>query len=172
MQDFSKTMDEFTKLMKERRLDQKLELPLKNPRGYSIQDLLSITSKLQVNHENCTGLNPCLRAIRKFFRLGGDHSSTLQAFLKLAPSESYGSVICGGIAMILAVCFRENASCEGFLVGASCPPANQIWLTGNGASGVAEERNVFCSPGHTRQARNGHLSEGAGVCISTCLQIL
>lgn len=108
MHDFSKTMNAFVKLMKERQLDQKLGIPLKTPETYLARDVLSIALKLQSNKENCKDLNPCLRTITKCFRSAGQHSSTLQAFLKLAPSESYGSVICGGISMILAVCLWQK----------------------------------------------------------------
>jgi hypothetical protein len=41
--------------------------------------------------------------IRKFFRLTGDHSSTITSWVGLLPSDQYFSIMCGGLKLILGV---------------------------------------------------------------------
>lgn len=101
--EFSKTLERFVEIMKTRQLYEKLNIPLKKAGSYSVDDVLGIATKLQDSHKDCKNLNPCLRVIRKCFRTAGEHSGTIQTFLKFIPSDSYGSIICGGLTMILAV---------------------------------------------------------------------
>lgn len=97
------TLQKFATTIKERGLDRKLKIALKDPKDYSMSDVLSIARKIQEKHRDADKVKSAMGHIRKCFRFAEDHHGQLSRLLKFVPNDSYGTVISGGFTMILGV---------------------------------------------------------------------
>jgi hypothetical protein len=100
---FQDTLKRFCDTLKKRKLDHKLNIELKNPNEYKLQDVIDIATRLQSNRDASGNTNICMRYIRTFFRETAKHKSTLTVMLKFVPNDTYGAIFVGGFALILAV---------------------------------------------------------------------
>lgn len=103
MREFQITLRKFHEHLQKRR-DKDHSLELKDPSEYTFKDVLEITTRLHEEHKNAGEVKNCMGLIRRMFRHAGEKSSTLENLLSFVPSDTYGSVICGGFTMILTVC--------------------------------------------------------------------
>jgi hypothetical protein len=89
-----------------------LDIPLKKPTEYKMQDVLNIADKLTQRHKNASQVQNCAGIIRKCFRFAGQNSGVIKKLLDFAPTDSYGSMIYGGFALILGVSWSTSAPQE------------------------------------------------------------
>lgn len=102
MRDFQVTLKKFHEHL-QRRKDKDHSIELKDPSEYTFKDVLEITTKLHEEHKSADQVKNCMGLIRRIFRHAGEKSSILENLLSFVPSDTYGSVICGGFTMILTV---------------------------------------------------------------------
>jgi len=102
MKQFQDTLTSFCTTLKKRKLDSKLGIEIKEPKDYTMQDVLLIAARINSEHED-SGTTGCMRIIRKCFNAAENHEGTLNNLLSFAPTDIYGSVLCGGFTLILAV---------------------------------------------------------------------
>lgn len=103
MIEFKKTLADFSAMIKERKLDKKLDIEIKKPDKYTMDDVVNIAAKMELRHQNAASMKSCMGVIRKVFRKAGDNKSTLKKLLTFVPNDAYGSVITGGFTLILGV---------------------------------------------------------------------
>jgi hypothetical protein len=103
LEQFERTLQKFAATIKERGLDGKLNIDLKDPKAYSMSDVLSIAVKIQEKHRDADEVKTAMGRIRKCFRFAEDHHGQLKRLLKFVPNDTYGTVISGGFTMILGV---------------------------------------------------------------------
>lgn len=101
---FEDTLARFCKLVEDKKLDKALGITLKRPQQYRMEDVLQIANKLHEIHKNAAEIKSCSGVFRKCFRFAGDNDLT--RLLKFVPSDTYGSIICGGLTVILAASTR------------------------------------------------------------------
>lgn len=106
MAQFQNTLKSFCKIIKKQQLDKKLGIRIKEPREYQIDDVLEVAKKLADRHKDSDNTTKCMRVIRKAFRVASKHKTALTNLLSFAPSDVYGSVLCGAFTVILAVCLK------------------------------------------------------------------
>ena len=90
-------------MIKERKLDKNLDIELKKPDKYTMEDVVAIATKMEARHKSAADMKSCMGVIRKVFRKAGDNKSTLKKLLTFVPNDAYGSVIMGGFTLILGV---------------------------------------------------------------------
>lgn len=100
---FKKTLSQFCKTLEERKLGKKLGIDIKNPSDYKMQDVLSIAQELQQRRGDDKAAKGCLDKIHRCFRRLAEQRGTLHNLLSFLPNDTYGSPICGGFTVILAV---------------------------------------------------------------------
>lgn len=135
---FQNTLSEFCKTLRKQHLDRTLGIQLKEPRLYTLKDVVEIAQKLQERKQQSESSSGYLTKIRKFFLR---ERGPLQSMLSFVPNDSYGSLISGGFAMILAV----SASALYYL-------GNILTLVGCRSQRIALRRGSFCSSKHTEEA--------------------
>ncbi|OCL12018.1 hypothetical protein AOQ84DRAFT_421489 [Glonium stellatum] len=90
-------------MIREKKLDQRLGITIKEPKEYKLEDVILIARKIYDSSEASKNTHACMRVIRRFFVSVTKHKSTLENILSLAPTDLYGSLISGGFTLILAV---------------------------------------------------------------------
>lgn len=100
---FEDTLERFSQTLEKHDLAKKIDIALKKPSEYGLEDVISIADKVYEKHKTAADVKSCTGKIRKCFRLVGKNASPLQCLLNFVPSDSYGSVISGGFTVILAV---------------------------------------------------------------------
>ncbi|CAM1503809.1 Fc.00g014000.m01.CDS01 [Cosmosporella sp. VM-42] len=106
--EFKKTLSGFTAMIKERKLDKKLDIELKSPDKYTMDDVVLIASKMEQRHEDVAKVKSCMGVIRKVFRKAGDNKSTLKKLLSFVPNDTYGTILLGGFTIILGAIDRAD----------------------------------------------------------------
>jgi hypothetical protein len=103
LQQFKKTLEKFCLLLREREVDKRLGISLKNPDEYTIRDVIQITNALQKLDDDSTRLKTCASRLRRGFRLVADNHETVKRLVSFVPNDIYGSIACGGFTLILGV---------------------------------------------------------------------
>jgi hypothetical protein len=93
--------------LKKQKLDKKLRLKLKEPEDYPFSDVLEISQRLYDKKEVPENTKNRMGTIRRCFKAAARHEGILKKLLSFLPNDSYGSVICGGFALVLAVHFTQ-----------------------------------------------------------------
>lgn len=102
MEKFQQTLHSFVRLLRERNVDKDLNVVIKDPGELTMQDALVIISKIQEGRDP-KHVRSCKSFIQKCYRKAEDNRGAIGAILSMLPNDSYGSVISGGFALILAV---------------------------------------------------------------------
>ncbi|KAF1961538.1 hypothetical protein CC80DRAFT_532137 [Byssothecium circinans] len=102
------TLTRFAEKIKDKGLDKKLDVVLKDPKSYTMEDVLVIAGKIETQHRDAENVKNAMGVIRKCFRRAGDHHAQLGSLLKFVPNDTYGSVISGGFTMILGAVGRAE----------------------------------------------------------------
>ena len=105
MKVFEGTLTAFSQTLKSRKLDIKYGIDIKDPKEYTMTDVLLITKKIYDEHESANSRG-CMSVIRKCFQATVKHEGTLTNLLTFVPTDVYGSVLCGGFTLILGVSFH------------------------------------------------------------------
>lgn len=100
---FKETLSQFCKNLEERKLGSKLNIEIKKPGDYKMEDVLRIAQELQSKRTDDRAAKGCLGKIRRCFHSLVKQRGTLHNLLSFVPNDSYGSAICGGFTVILAV---------------------------------------------------------------------
>jgi hypothetical protein len=102
LKQFQGTLAKFHTLLKDKDLERKLGLPAKKLEKYDIHDVFNVADMLAKKHKITSDNKGPLGKIRKGFRLVGK-SNAIQALLGFAPTDVYGSLICGSFTLVLGV---------------------------------------------------------------------
>ncbi|KLU85595.1 hypothetical protein MAPG_04618 [Magnaporthiopsis poae ATCC 64411] len=89
-------------------LDARLNIDQKRPEEYNMNDVLNIVECIKKKHSEAENAESFLGAIRRLFRSAGRHSGALKTLMGFAPDDIYGSVITGGLTMILGAIERAD----------------------------------------------------------------
>jgi hypothetical protein len=100
---FENTLKSLCNTIKKRQLDKKLNVELKDPKDYQLDDVFSMAQKILDQKEVSENSIACMRIIKTCFRSVAKHKSSIANVLECAPSDIYGSVIAGGFTLILIV---------------------------------------------------------------------
>lgn len=73
-----------------------------------MNDVLNIVECIKKKHSEAENVKSCSGAIRRFFRFAGKNSGALKTLLGFAPDDIYGSVITGGLTMIVGAIERAD----------------------------------------------------------------
>lgn len=101
LEDFKKTLETFKKTLRKNRVDQKLNIELKDQYGF--EDVVNIATRLKNRNEGDDSVSTCMTKIKSAFRSIGNRKGVLANLLSFAPNDSYGIVFCGGFTVILGV---------------------------------------------------------------------
>lgn len=104
MEKFQATLNSFTQTLVKRGLGKQLNIEIKDPQHYTMNDVLEITQRVQKRHADADSRAfGSLKVIRKCFRQAVKSQGILSNLLNFLPSDCYSSVICGGFTIILGV---------------------------------------------------------------------
>lgn len=101
MEDFKNTLETFKKTLRANKVDEKLDIELKDQYGF--EDVVDIATRLKDCNEGDSSVSNCMTKIKKAFRSIGKRKGILANLLSFAPNDSYGIVFCGGFSVILGV---------------------------------------------------------------------
>ncbi|KAM7192882.1 hypothetical protein V8F20_008679 [Naviculisporaceae sp. PSN 640] len=101
MAKFQQTLENFVRLLRERNVDKELNVEIKNPDQLTMEDALSIISKIQEGRDT-KEVKSCKDFIYKCYRKAESKRGIADAVLTMIPNDAYGSVISGGFTLILA----------------------------------------------------------------------
>lgn len=103
MKEFQETLARFTETIQKREVFSKLGIPMRDPRNFDLEYVLSIATRISERRDEDEDTRICKKFIRKFCQKATKHKNVLSGLISLAPSDTYGSVISGGFTLILAV---------------------------------------------------------------------
>ncbi|KAK8028430.1 hypothetical protein PG991_005486 [Apiospora marii] len=109
LEQFKKTLAAFQQNLVDRKVDTKFDITIKDAHDYTMDDVLHIANTVQQRNKKLDNVNSCTRGIKKLFRATGRNASTFKKLLAFVPSDAYGSVICGGFAIILGALERAES---------------------------------------------------------------
>ncbi|XXG93939.1 hypothetical protein Hte_000189 [Hypoxylon texense] len=97
---FKETLSQFCKTLEEKKLGSKLNIEIKKPGDYKMEDVLKVAQELQSKRTDDRAAKGCLGKIRRCFHSLVKQRGTLHNLLDFVPNDSYGSVICGGFTAV------------------------------------------------------------------------
>ncbi|KAK4207870.1 hypothetical protein QBC37DRAFT_85921 [Rhypophila decipiens] len=98
---FQHTLHSFVRLLRERNVDNELNVEIKDPEDLTMADALDIIGKIQEGR-NSKQVKSCKDFIHKCYRKAESKRAVAEAVLSMIPNDAYGSVISGGFTLILA----------------------------------------------------------------------
>ncbi|KAM7212415.1 hypothetical protein V8F06_012184 [Rhypophila decipiens] len=101
MAKFQHTLQSFVRLLRERNVDNELNVEIKDPEDLTMADALEIIGKIQEGR-NSKQVKSCKDFIHKCYRKAESKRAVAEAVLTMIPNDAYGSVISGGFTLILA----------------------------------------------------------------------
>ncbi|KAK0671526.1 hypothetical protein QBC41DRAFT_300461 [Cercophora samala] len=108
---FQQTLIRFVALLNERKIGARLGVVIKSPTdpGFDIDYALHIISKIEEEGENITSgsVRSCKMFVRKWYQKVADNKPMVDSILKMIPNDSYGALISGGVALILAAVEKQ-----------------------------------------------------------------
>ncbi|KAM7204874.1 hypothetical protein V8F33_001463 [Rhypophila sp. PSN 637] len=98
---FQNTLQSFVRLLRERNVDNELNVEIKDPEHLTMADALAIIGKIQEGR-NSKQVKSCKDFVHKCYRKAESKRAVAEAVLSMIPNDAYGSVISGGFTLILA----------------------------------------------------------------------
>lgn len=108
-QKFFVSLQNLALILKTRKVDQELQITIKEPKEFTVEYVLDIISKIGRGQESKGRLKLCKDFVRRCHRKVEDNKAVVEGLLGMIPTDIYGSVLSGGFALILAV--SEPPSC-------------------------------------------------------------
>ncbi|KAI4865568.1 hypothetical protein F4820DRAFT_419957 [Hypoxylon rubiginosum] len=105
---FKETLSQFCKNLEKQKLGSRLNIEIKKPGDYKMEDVLKVAQELQSKRTDDRAAKGCLGKIRRCFHSLVKQRGTLHNLLSFIPNDSYGSVICGGFTVILSAVDRAE----------------------------------------------------------------
>ncbi|KAK0714401.1 hypothetical protein B0T21DRAFT_454629 [Apiosordaria backusii] len=122
MQQFKERLVNFVSLLKDRNVDTELGIIIKSPNDpdFTIGYILQVVGKIEEGPEDkpLWKARTCKSFIRKCYRKVEDNKGIVEGLLKMVPNDSYGALISGGFAVILAAVekhVKEREAIQQFL---------------------------------------------------------
>lgn len=103
-------------MIKDRKLDKKIDIEIKKPDKYTMEDVVLIATKMEKRHRDAANVKSCMGCIRKVFRKAGNNKTTFKKLLSFVPNDLYGTMIIGGFTMILGVRTRFPGQLDSHLL--------------------------------------------------------
>lgn len=103
MKEFQEALTRFSETLQKRKVFSRLGVQRRDPREFDLEYVLSIATRISEWRDQDEDTRVCKRFIRKVCLKAAKHKDVLSGLISLAPSDSYGSVISGGLTLILAV---------------------------------------------------------------------
>jgi hypothetical protein len=105
---FQVTLKNFTKTLQSRKMFKNLQLEPRDPANYDLEYVLKVASMVQEHKEGLENTQTIKKFVRRCCKEATENNTMLKGFLSMIPSDTYGSVLSGGLTLILAV--RQRAS--------------------------------------------------------------
>jgi hypothetical protein len=100
------TLRRLVATLKERRVEERLGITLKDPSGFNFEYILGIVNKLK-DGRDAPKSKSCKSFIRSCYRKVEDNRGVIGGILEMIPDDIYGSVLSGGFSLILMVICRQ-----------------------------------------------------------------
>ncbi|KAM3069777.1 hypothetical protein ACMFMG_010485 [Clarireedia jacksonii] len=104
---FRRTLQNFVTLLKERKVDSQLNIVLKDPSEFTVEYIIQIINRLGESSENPSKTKSCKNFVQKCHRKVKDNKDIVEGILNMIPNDIYGSVISGGVTLILAAVEKQ-----------------------------------------------------------------
>lgn len=100
---FQATLTSFTKTLQSRKMFKNLQLEPRDPANYDLDYVLKVASMVQEHKEGLENTQTIKKFVRRCCKGAAENNTMLKGFLSMIPSDTYGSVLSGGLTLILAV---------------------------------------------------------------------
>ena len=108
---FCASLKNLAVLLKERKVDQQLNITIKDPNEFSMEYILEVINKIEQGKDTEGRTKACKNFVRRCHRKMEDNKAVVDGILAMVPTDIYGSVLSGGITLILAVRIFSILTC-------------------------------------------------------------